>query len=914
MLFSVGLAGPIRPPCTFLHSKGSMMAELLYRLGRVSARHAWRVIGGWASALVLAGVAYLAFGGTLAFSFTIPNTPTAQVNELLEQEMGETNGATGTVVFTAEDGSALTAEQRAAISARLAEVAAVDGVATVVDPFATQSEREATAAQLAEGRAQIEAGREQLEAGQAELEAARLEADAAQTQLDAGLAELEAGQAQLVLAREQLDEAAALYGEAAVAEQRAQLDAQQGLLDAGLAELEAGQAQLDAGRTQLEAGAAEIEAGLAQLEPQEAQLELAERLLGYAAEIRTVSLDGSTAQAMVLFNEDMFDLAPEVRDEVAALLDVPVRGVTVDYSAEFTATLDGLLGVGEVLGVLVAALVLLAMLGSALPAAVPLVSAVTGVGVAITASLALSGVVEMTSVTPVLGVMLGLAVGIDYSLFILHRHRRQLLHGIELHESIGLANGTSGNAVAFAGSTVFIALLALAVTGMPFLAVMGAVGAFSVLVAVAVAVTLTPALLGLLGDRVLPRRARARIGAPENGPVVPRPMRTSTALLTSAVAIVGLLVVAVPTASMRLGLPDGSSEPRDSTQYRTFTTVAEQFGAGQSGPLLVAASLPGAVAEEAVVATQAEVAGALMAVPDVVAVAPVGVSPDRDLLTFQVIPAEGPNSESTADLVHALRDLSLADGTELGVAGQASANIDVSDALAGALPLYLIVVVGLSLVIMTVVFRSLLVPLVATAGFVLSLLAALGAVVAVYQWGWLGPVFGVHSPGPVLSFLPIILTGVLFGLAMDYQLFLVSGMREAYVHGALARTAVVSGLHAARAVVTAAAIIMASVFGGFMFSHLTMVRPLGFGLAVGVLFDAFVVRMVLVPALMHLFGEKAWWLPRWLDRLLPQADVEGARLERRHPVARVAEPARAVTEPAADPTPADSTPADPTTP
>ncbi|HEY0501690.1 MAG TPA: MMPL family transporter, partial [Kutzneria sp.] len=284
-------------------------------------------------------------------------------------------------------------------------------------------------------------------------------------------------------------------------------------------------------------------------------------------------------------------------------------------------------------------------------------------------------------------------------------------------------------------------------------------------------------------------------------------------------------------------------------------------------------------------ATQVDIARVLSQQPDVVAVAPAGVADNKDFFAFQVIPADGPTSVSTADLVARLRALpTLPGGITLGVAGSASANIDVSDKLLDVLPLYLVVVVGLSLLIMIIVFRSLLVPLIATAGYVLSLFAAFGAVVAVYQWGWLSAVFGVHDPGPVLDFAPIILMGVLFGLAMDYQLFLVSGMREAYVHGVPARAAVTAGLRNGRAVVTAAAIIMVAVFGGFVFSELTMVRPLGLGLAVGVLFDAFVVRMLLVPALMHLFGRSVWWLPKWLDRILPNVDVEGAALERSHPL------------------------------
>ena len=272
---------------------------------------------------------------------------------------------------------------------------------------------------------------------------------------------------------------------------------------------------------------------------------------------------------------------------------------------------------------------------------------------------------------------------------------------------------------------------------------------------------------------------------------------------------------------------------------------------------------------------------------------PIGASQDRSALAFQVIPDGSPSSESTAELVQNLRKATPAttDGSEatLGVAGNASAGIDISDKLSDVLPVYLALVVGLSLLILIVVFRSILVPLTATLGFVLSLLATFGGITAIFQNGFLSDLFGVHQPAPVLSFLPIIATGILFGLAMDYQLFLVSGMREAYAHGAPARVAVQHGLRAGRAVVTAAAIIMISVFAGFIFSHDATIKPIGFGLAFGVLLDAFVVRMLLIPAAMHLLGESAWWLPKWLDRILPDVDVEGAKLERSHPVHHTAE-------------------------
>ncbi|ALJ18676.1 MMPL family transporter [Microbacterium sp. No. 7] len=820
------------------------MANLLYRLARFSARRPWTVVTGWLVALALAAGAFLSFGGALAMNLSIPGTETERVNDRLVSELPDLGGATGTVVFRTDDGAALDAGQRAAISALLDDVRDVDRVADVVDPFAADDDRATQEQELTDGAAQLDDAREQIADGRAQL-------DDAQSQLDAGRAQAEA---------------------AGIAEALAPLDAQQ--------------AQLDEARTALDDGAAE-------LEEQAATIDAAQRLLAASATLRTVSEDQSTALAAVLFQDDLFNLSDDVKNTVAELLEgAGIDGVTVDYSSEIAAALDGLIGPGEIIGVLLAGLVLVITFRALLPAVLPLISSVIGVGVGVAGSLAFSDLVTMTSITPILGVMLGLAVGIDYALFIVHRHRRQLLLGMETHESIGLAGGTAGNAVVFAGTIVIIALLALGVTGIPFLGVMGAVGAACVLVAVLMAVTFVPALLGLVKQRVLSRRARTRIGAEEHAPVPLKPMRTSRAVLGLAAGIIGLLIVAAPALSMRLGLPDGSTEAQDSTQHRAYTAVAEEFGAGLNGPLLVVAELPAAAGGDEL-AIQAELAELLAGQADVAAAAPVGISDDGAMMAFQVVPREGPTSESTEELVHALRALSpLDDGTTLGVAGQASGNIDISAKLAEALPLYLVVIVGLSLVILVLVFRSIVVPLIATAGFVLSLFAALGAVTAVYQWGWLGAVFDVHTPGPILNFAPVIILGVLFGLAMDYQLFLVSGMREAHVHGVPARAAVMSGLRAGRAVVTAAAIIMAAVFGGFIFSHLGTVRALGFGLAIGVLFDAFVVRMLIVPAAMHLVGEKAWWLPRWLDRMLPNVDIEGAALERSHPVhAPVAEPA-----------------------
>jgi RND superfamily putative drug exporter len=805
------------------------MAELLHRLGTFAARRIWTVILAWVVILGIAVGGFLVGFKGLSSSFDIPGTASGEVISQLEEELPDFSGATGQVVFHATDGAAFTDEQRAQITALAESARDLPDIADVIDPFAAQQ-------QLAD-RAQ------QVEDGQSQLDAARAQLDDAQAQLDAGRAQAEA---------------------------------------AGLP------------TTELDAQQAQIDEGLATLEQEGAELARGAELLSLSDGIGVVSDDEATALVNVSFTEPRLELAQSTKDAVVEDFESePVEGVEVAFSTDISQGVPQILGVGELVGVVIAAIVLVVVLGSLLAAAFPLVTAIVGVAIGALGTLSFSGVVQMASVTPILGVMLGLAVGIDYSLFILYRHRKQLLQGAGVVESIGLANGTAGNAVVFAGTTVIVALLALNITGVPFLGLMGTAAAFSVAIAVLIAVTLTPALLSLAGTRILGRRARSRAakvaaaseaGEAETPRTRARPMSTVRAVITVVVATAALLTVAIPALSMRLGLPDGGSEAEDSSAYRAYTLTQDAFGEGVSGPLLVVANFPEGLDDDQVLDSQLLVARELAAQDAVDAVAPVAVSDDNRIGAFQVVPAEGPNSESTEALVRDLRALPAIDGDiTLGVAGQAAINIDISQGLADVLPLYLLVVVGLSFLIMVMVFRSLLVPLIATAGFVLSLFATYGAVTAVFQWGWFGEVLGVHNPGPILSFLPVILVGILFGLAMDYQLFLATGMREAYAHGAPARLAVAQGFRAGRSVVIAAALIMISVFGGFIASESVMIKSIGFGLALGVLFDAFVVRMLLVPALMHLLGRSAWWLPRWLDRITPNVDVEGAALERRHP-------------------------------
>jgi RND superfamily putative drug exporter len=854
------------------------MAELLYRIGRTAARRRLTVIATWIAILGVAAGAFVAFGKTPSSDISIPGTPTAVVTEHLAASMPGVAGANGSVVFTTRDGAPFTDAQKAAVAEAVARAAKIDGVARVVDPFVTQAQGVAQAKQIADGRAQIDASKAQLADGQKQL-------DASKAQLADGQKQLDAAKAQLATQQQQLDAAKAAPGLTASA--KAQLATQQQQADAGAATIAAKQKEIDSGLATITTQQQQIDAGLAKIADQSHQLEAGATLMDLSSGIRLVSADGTTAEAAVVFTGTSLSVPQELKTAVkAAFLSPAIDGVDVNFSSAIAQAIPNLFGGSEMAGLVVAAFVLLLIVRTVIGAALPIVTAILGVGIGALGALSLAGVVEMTSVTPILGVMLGLAVGIDYALFILNRHRRQLRDGYDVAESIALANGTSGNAVFFAGSTVVIALLALNVTGIGFLGLMGTIGAVSVAIAVLIAVTLTPALLSLVGMRVLRASEKSHL-ADQTGPApvaAARPVSTPRAIALAVAGIAVLAVIAIPSTSLRLGLPLGSADNPDTTQHKAYDLIGEKFGPGSNGPLLIVADLPAGTTEAQLLDAQVAVAKRLAAFDGVVAVAPIGASADRTVTAFQVLPAEGPSSVATEQLVKALRAASpLAGGVKIGVAGQTTGNIDISAKLADALPIYLLVVVGLSLLIMIVVFRSLFVPLVATGGFVLSFLAALGGVVAVYQWGWLGGIFGVSTPSPILNFLPTMLIGILFGLAMDYMLFLATGMREAYAHGAPARTAVVLGVRAGRSVVVAAAIIMASVFGGFIFSDSAIIQPIGFALAFGVLVDAFLVRLLIMPALMTLAGDWAWWLPRWLDRLLPNVDVEGASLERRHP-------------------------------
>lgn len=839
------------------------MAKLMYRIGQWASAHAWRVLVAWILLLTLAAGAFFAFSRGLSTAVSIPGTPTHAVTDKLKTAIPDAAGGNAAVVFTAN--KALDAQQQQAISELLSQVSKQQTVQRVVDPFVTVQTQQQAQQQLAAKEQELAAGKAQYAAGK-------------QTLAD-NQAKLDAGKAQLAQAQQAYERQAAQLSQAGLDPN------QKPELLAVKAQLEQSAAQLAASEKQLAAGAEQLAQTEQRLADARGQLDAGKKLLDFASGAGQVSADGTTALATVVFERSLIQIDPEIRKGIVQLLSDGVPdGVSVLFSNDLVLAVPEILGVGEVVGAGVAFIVLLVLLRAFLPALLPLSTALVAVAVAVLSALSLSGIVDMMSITPVLGVMLGLAVGIDYTLFIVNRHRQGLLRGLEMRHSIALANGTSGSAVVFAGLTVIIALLGLNVTGVPFLATMGNVAAFAVAVAVVVAVTLTPALLGLLRTRVLARSNRAAVTSGQQpdsarGSAV-RQMRTPVAWISVFVSVAVIVLLALPALHMRLGMPTGISEDPHSSQYRAYTKIAEKFGEGANSPLLVVAEPKQVAADQgALVQQQAQLAGEFMAQDGVSAVVPLAASADNKMLAFQVIPKHDSNSVETVALVDKLRALDSEQvGAQIGVAGNASAVIDVVDVLARALPGYLTLVVGLSLLVLVLVFRSVLVPLIATAGYILSLFAAFGAITAIYQDGFLRQLFAVHHPQPIIAFLPTIVMGILFGLAMDYQLFIASGIREAYVEGNSPRAAVRLGVAQGRAVVIAAALIMISVFGGFVFSHTLMIRPIGFGLAFGVLIDAFLVRLLLIPALMHILGKSAWWLPKWLDRLLPDLDIEGAKL------------------------------------
>lgn len=664
----------------------------------------------------------------------------------------------------------------------------------------------------------------------------------------------------------------------------------------------------------------------------------------------TISADGTTAVAQVRYEVPQSALEPDALDELkSAVAGANQQGMRVDVGGSAFGNAPSESHRSDIIGVGVALVILTLTFGSLLTAGIPVVTALFGVATAIFGALSLTGTVSISSTAQSLALMIGLAVGIDYALFIVSRHRFHLAHGMEPEESAALAVGTAGSAVVFAGLTVVIAMTGLTVVGIPYLTAMGLAAAGAVLIAVLVATTLLPAVLGFAGTRLTPgpgsramRREQAVGGAGEDAVgdtgatsdssnssnssgisasgendlsgtgdnvasdsgeiVVSRTgehvagaaanaaerwfrLVTRRPLLTLVAVVASLGALAWPAHDMRLALPDNGTAPGSSSQRIAFDRVGEKLGPGFNGPLLVLADT--SHSSDPTTAAQ-RVAATIGALPGVATVGKPVANPATHTALIQVIPDSAPSDPATKTLVKTIRDDRAAilrdTGATVQVTGSTAVSVDVAAKLNSALIPFAAVVIGLSLLLLLLVFRSLVVPLKAAAGFLLSIAATLGAVVGVFQLGHLGSPIGVDTTGPVSSFLPIILLAVLFGLAMDYEVFLVSRMRESYLRTRNPLGAVHSGARHSGRVVTAAALIMTSVFAAFLTSDSMMLKQIAFALAAGVLLDAFVIRMTFVPAVLALTRHAAWWLPKWLERRLPDLDIEGDRLAPVHAV------------------------------
>lgn len=605
------------------------------------------------------------------------------------------------------------------------------------------------------------------------------------------------------------------------------------------------------------------------------------------AAVGAISPDGAVGLGQVRYPVSVLEVSEETLEHVAEAAETARdAGITVEFGGEVVPGVEMEPPSSELLGLGVAVLVLLVSFGSVLAMGLPIVTALLGLGIGISGIGLLSAFVDLSSTAPTLAVMIGLAVGIDYALFVVTRHRQNLSQGLSVEESAARANATAGGAVVFAGITVVIAISGLAVVGIPFLTVMGLAAAATVAIAVLVAISLLPALLGFVGhniDRFRVPGIKNRTGSATEGVTLGTRWATKVTQRPVIALMGGLLamgVLAIPMASMHLGLPDAGTEPTSTTQRRAYDLTSGAFGPGANGPLTIVVDLADSTDAEGALATIDE---RLEQFDNVLDVDDPVLNEAGDTAVLSLTPGTGPADEATADLVHDLRaDVRYALEAETGaryyVAGSTAANIDVSDKMGGALLPFMLLVIGLTLVLLTAVFRSLVVPIKAALAILVSIGSSFGVVVAIFNWGWLADVVGLDQTMPIVSFLPMMMFAILFGLSMDYEVFILSRIHEEYHRTGDPKASVITGLSASARVITAAALIMISVFGAFALGDSPFIKMFGIGLATAVFLDATVVRMVIVPAVMTLFGEKAWRLPRIVDRILPNLDVEGAAL------------------------------------
>jgi len=596
----------------------------------------------------------------------------------------------------------------------------------------------------------------------------------------------------------------------------------------------------------------------------------------FAPDGAAISADGQTAYLDVAYALDKLTTT-QLDDALAVADGAREEGVQVELSGPL-ALLAQEAPSSELIGVGVAIIVLLVAFGSVVAMGLPIFTALVGIFVGVTSVGVLSAFMDVPEFSLILCAMIGLGVGIDYALFMVTRHRQHLHEGMSVADSAGTATATAGLAVLFAGTTVVIAILGLFLAGLPAISSMGVSVALVVTAAMAAAVTLLPGLLGLAGTKIdkLSIHRKAHVAKPAHETYAGRwAHHVGTHPVRYAIVSLGVLcAIAVPTLSMRIGTPDDGNAPVQTTQRVAYDQLADGFGAGFNGPIQVVVEVPSPADLGAV----NRVHDALQADPGIAAVTAPVFNPSGDTAVLTANPTTAPQDERTDQLVRHLRSDVLpatVTGTDARVSltGQAMMT-DLTDRITSRLPVFIVAIVAMSFLLLMIVFRSILVPLKAAIMNLLSIAAAYGVLVAVFQWGWGNELIGLHSTMPINPFLPLMMFAILFGLSMDYEVFLLSRIREEYVATGDNHEAVVRGLASTARVITSAALIMISVFGAFVLSDDPNGKLFGVGLSVAVLLDATLVRMILVPATMSLLGRANWWLPGWLDRILPHLDLE----------------------------------------
>ncbi len=597
-----------------------------------------------------------------------------------------------------------------------------------------------------------------------------------------------------------------------------------------------------------------------------------------------ISRDGKTAYATAAFTKlaqsipeiDVRRVIDLVRGAGTSSLQVEIGGQAIEQASQTPPSNS------VAIGLIAAAIIILLAFGSLLGMALPLITAVVALGTATFAIDLFSHLMSVSAIAPTLAALIGLGVGIDYALFIITRHRDGLRSRLSPEDAAVRSLNTAGRAVIFAGGTVCVALLGLLVLGLSFLDGMAYASVVTVLLTMATALTLLPALLGFMGPRVLSRRERRRLteSGPQDGYTTGFWARwarfvSRRPIILALAAIVVMLTLASPVLNLRLGLSDAGNDPASSTTRKAYDLLAAGFGPGSNGPLLLVAQ----VGTPADTAALGKLTQTLQRVPGVAAVVPFPSKPGAKVAVLEVIPTTAPQDVHTSDLIKHLRSTVIpaaeqGSGLRVLVGGATAIFDDFADIISAKLPLFIGVIVGLGFLLLLVAFRSLLVPATSAVMNLLAAGASFGVVVAFFQWGWGADRLGLGRPGPVEAFLPVIMLAVLFGLSMDYQVFLVSRMHEEWVHTHDNRHSVVLGQATTGRVITAAAAIMISVFAAFVFGGQRVIAEFGIGLAAAVFLDAFVLRTVLVPSVMHLFGRANWWLPRSIDRHMPHLSVE----------------------------------------